>query len=126
MPNILVIDDDESVRDAFILALEDAGYTITTAGDGEQGLVMAGESKPDLVFLDIRMPGIDGVETMRRLRKTHPDLNIYIVTAFYDDYLEPLTELSNDGFDFEIVQKPVGAEQIRQLASGVLHGPGMM
>ncbi|MGD9000286.1 MAG: response regulator [Granulosicoccaceae bacterium] len=125
MQQILVIDDDESVRDAISLALEKEGYAIATAVDGEQGLSIAQDSRPDLVFLDIRMPGIDGVETMRRLCHIYPDLNIYIVTAFYDDYLKPLAELSEDGFDFEIVQKPVGADQLRQLASGALRGPGI-
>lgn len=123
MKKILVIDDDEGVRDAFMLALESEYYIIDVAESGEQGLLKAEDCRPDLVFLDIRMPGIDGVETLRRLRNIYHDLNIYIVTAFYHDYLEPLSKIADEGFSFEILQKPVSAEQIRQVTSSILSNP---
>jgi CheY-like chemotaxis protein len=126
MHNVLVIDDDEGVRDAFTLALEGEGYDITVAENGEQGLSMAEKTRPDLVFLDIRMPGIDGVETLRRLHDIYHDVDVYIVTAFYHDYLEPLSRVADDGFSFEILQKPVGAEQIRQITSSVLGNPSVV
>jgi CheY-like chemotaxis protein len=123
MHKVLVIDDDEGVRDAFTLALEDEDYDICVAENGEQGLSIAEKDRPDMVFLDIRMPGIDGIETLRRLRVLYNDLEIYIVTAFYYDYLEPLASIADEGFSFEILQKPVGAEQIRQIATSVLDKP---
>jgi CheY-like chemotaxis protein len=126
MKNILVIDDDEGVRDAFTLALESEGYDITVAENGEQGLSLAEKCRPDLVFLDIRMPGIDGIETLRRLHDRYQDLDVYVVTAFYHDYLEPLANIADDGFSFEILQKPVGAEQIRQVTSSALGNPSVV
>jgi CheY-like chemotaxis protein len=123
MHKILVIDDDEGVRDAFMLALEGENYDICVAENGEHGLSIAEKELPDLVFLDIRMPGIDGIETLRRLHDIYNDLNIYIVTAFYYDYLEPLASIAEEGFSFEILQKPVGAEQIRQITASVLDKP---
>lgn len=125
MQHILVIDDDEGVRDAFLLALEEEGYDIALAENGEEGLLMAEATRPDLVFLDIRMPGIDGVETLRRLCDIYSDLDVYIVTAFYHDYLDPLSQIAAEGFNFELLQKPVGAEQIRQITSSVLGSPSV-
>lgn len=123
MKKILVIDDDESVRDAFELALEDSDYEVDTAEDGEQGLARATEYRPDLVFLDLRMPGIDGVETLRRLHSLHEGIRVYIVTAFHKEFTEPLNAVAAAGIEFEVVNKPISSQQIQQLASAVLGSP---
>jgi DNA-binding response OmpR family regulator len=65
---ILVIDDSELIREAAGIALELAGWEPVVASDGEAGLAVALEAPPDGVLLDLQMPGIDGVETLRRLR----------------------------------------------------------
>lgn len=66
---VLVVDDDMNVRDVVRRYLEHAGYQVMVAGDGEQALKVAGESEPDLVVLDLMLPGIDGYEVCRRLRQ---------------------------------------------------------
>ncbi|BBE51750.1 Response regulator MprA [Ferriphaselus amnicola] len=73
---ILVIDDDAAVRGSFQLVLEEIGCEVRVAEDGFSGIQMAKESRPDLIFLDLKMPEIDGVETMRRLLdvELHPKL----------------------------------------------------
>ena len=58
--NILVIDDDPAVRGAFRLILEDDGFSVREAEDGLKGIEMVIAERPDLIFLDLRMPGIDG------------------------------------------------------------------
>lgn len=121
--HILVIDDEQGVRDAFEMALERQGYHITTAASGEEGVAKATERKPDLVFLDLNMPGIDGVETMRRLQANHDDVLIYIVTAYYPDYMESLARAADDGLVFELAQKPLSMEEIRTITQGVLEHP---
>ncbi len=71
---VLIVDDDPMVRRGLSLALERMGYEVSRASDGESGLEMAARSHPDLVLLDVSMPGIDGFETCRRLKassKTH-------------------------------------------------------
>jgi CheY-like chemotaxis protein len=120
---ILVIDDEQGVRDAFELALEGCSYVVKTAASGEEGLTQARHQQFDLVFLDLRMPGMDGVETLRRLKKISPESQVYIITAFYQIYLEPLKRLKAEGIVFQLAQKPLGAKAIREIARGVLEGP---
>ncbi len=69
MKKILIIDDDQFNRTFAGEALEEAGYAIIYAEDGEKGLEKAGEEHPDLILLDIVMPGLDGIETCRRLKQ---------------------------------------------------------
>jgi DNA-binding response OmpR family regulator len=66
---VLVVDDDVNVRDVVRRYLEHAGYRVTMAGTGEQALRLAEETDPDLVVLDLMLPGIDGFEVCRRLRQ---------------------------------------------------------
>jgi DNA-binding response OmpR family regulator len=65
---VLVVDDDVNVRDVVRRYLEHAGYQVTLAGDGEAALTLAAQTQPDLVVLDLMLPGIDGLEVCRRLR----------------------------------------------------------
>lgn len=78
---LLVIDDDENVTNMLRRALSFEGYAVATARDGEQGLQKMLEFAPDLVVLDLMMPGIDGVEVCRRLRAGEPQLAILMLTA---------------------------------------------
>ncbi|MBW8079222.1 MAG: response regulator, partial [Gallionella sp.] len=87
---ILVIDDDAAVRGAFHLVLSEMGCIVQLAENGLQGIALAQAERPDLIFLDLKMPGIDGVETMHRLLAHDSTLNIYIVTAFSREYLGDL------------------------------------
>jgi DNA-binding NtrC family response regulator len=121
--HILVIDDEQSVRDAFELALDGAGYEVKTAGSGAEGLAQAQARRPDLVFLDLRMPGMDGVETLRRLQQVWPGLTVYIITAFHQIYLEALREIQNEGIHFQLAKKPLAANDIREITRSVLEGP---
>jgi len=113
---ILVIDDDPAVRGAFKLILEDDNFSVREAENGLQGIEMTLAERPDLIFLDLRMPGIDGVETLRRLRSIDETLNIYIVTAFANEYMEQLKVIREEGFQFELASKPLSSEQIRNIA----------
>lgn len=121
--SILVIDDDEGVRDAFDLALEDSGYRVLLASGGIEGLEIAARETIDMIFLDLKMPDIDGVETMRRLRASGCSCPIYIVTAFMPEYLDQLSVAAKEGLLFGLGQKPLSADQIRSIARGSLTGP---
>jgi len=113
---ILVIDDDPAVRSAFKLILEDDKFSVREAENGLQGVEMTLAERPDLIFLDLRMPGIDGVETLRRLKAIDETLNIYIVTAFATEYMDQLKSIHEEGFQFELASKPLSSAQIRNIA----------
>ena len=119
---ILVIDDDASIRKAFILALEDTGYLVDTVESGEKGIEMEQNDKYDLIFLDLKMPGLNGVETLRELRKIDKDVPVYIVTAFHKEFFQGLKKAGEDGIDFEMVKKPIGGADIVLVAKSVLEG----
>lgn len=120
MKRVLVIDDNEAVRDAFELALDDSGYAVEKADSGERGLEMVLSNKPDLVFLDLRMPGMDGVEVLREIRGADANLPVFIVTAFHQEYLDRLNDAKNDGISFELARKPLSGDQIRAIVKTVL------
>jgi CheY-like chemotaxis protein len=120
---ILVIDDEEAVRDAFQLALEDFDYRVELASSGEQGVRKARAERPDLVFLDLKMPGMDGVQTLRQLLTLYPELPVYIVTAFAQEFMEPLSAASAAGLFFQVAQKPLGMNEIQLIAKATLDQP---
>jgi two-component system, response regulator, stage 0 sporulation protein F len=82
--SILIVDDEQSVREVLSEYFAEQGYAVETAGDGEEALAVVRRSTPDLVLLDVRMPGIDGVETLRRMRGIAPAVSVIMVTANED------------------------------------------
>jgi two-component system, OmpR family, response regulator ResD len=78
--SILVVDDEPTITDVVSRYLERAGYSTRIAGDGADALRIAGESRPDLVVLDLMMPGMDGLEVMRRLRERER-VSVILLTA---------------------------------------------
>lgn len=119
---ILVIDDDEAIRKSFALALEDTPYQVDTAESGKKGIEMGQNNKYDLIFLDLKMPGLNGVETLRELRKIEKTVPVYIVTAFHKEFFDELQAVAEDGIDFELLKKPIGNDEIVLVAKAALEG----
>ena len=107
---ILVIDDEEAVRESFTLALGDAGFEVDTAESGEKGLLMKKDAKYNLIFLGLKMPGMNGVKTLLQIRKTDKKVPIYIFTAFHKEYMDQLRVAADEGYDFEIMQRPMSLD----------------
>src|ERR671917_1239159 len=82
---ILTVEDDERIRSAVKLALEDEGWTVDEAGSGEEAIETFQRQTPDVVLIDIMLPGIDGFELCRNLRR-HSDVPIVMVTARNDTH----------------------------------------
>ena len=120
---ILVIDDEEAIRMSFTYSLEDTGYGVDTAATGREGIEMAGITRYDLVFLDLKMPGMNGVETLRELRKKHKNVPIYIITAFHLEFLDQLKKAQKEGIEFELLKKPIGSSDIVHVVRSILEGP---
>ena len=78
---ILVIDDEPAIRETMRMILEYEGHEVSLAGSGQEGLQMADADPPDLVFLDIKMPGMDGLDVLTRLRTAADSLPVVIVSA---------------------------------------------
>jgi len=121
--NILVIDDEAAVRTVFARALNE--YAVETAATGEEGIAKALRYKPDLAFVDLKMPGIDGVETLQRLQNLYNELPVYIVTGFAREYMEPLQAAVRQGYNFDVAHKPLSAGQIRLIADSILAGSAL-
>ena len=117
---IIVIDDESAIRRSFELALEESGYGVDTASSGKEGLEMLQNEAYDLVFLDLKMPGLTGVETLRELRKRDENIPVYIVTAFYGEFFDELSAMAENGVEFEVLNKPVDGDMILKVCQAVL------
>lgn len=82
MSRILLIDDDASLREVLSFALRDQGYEVETAADGAAGLERLVEWRADLIITDLKMPGVDGMEVLRRVRSSDPEIPVIVLTAF--------------------------------------------
>jgi CheY-like chemotaxis protein len=104
-PKILVIEDDEYSRDALAHLLAAEGYEAQSANDGETGLAKAHEMHPEVIVLDLNLPGIDGKQVIRMIRRDGPlrDVPILIVTGDEDRAAQSAVELGADGY----LTKPV-------------------
>src|ERR1041384_4571311 len=80
-PRILVIDDEAPIRDSLKMTLEYEGYEFIGAATGQEGLALAEREAPDMVLLDIKMPGMDGMDVLTRLRAMNEALPIVMISA---------------------------------------------
>ena len=97
MKKILVVDDEENIRLLYQEELEEDGYTVDVAAHGQEALEKLNTFQPDLVTLDIRMPGMDGVETLRKIREVQRDLPVILCSA-YGEYKQDLTTWASDAY----------------------------
>ncbi len=122
---ILVIDDDLAIRKSFALALEDTNCQVDTAESGEAGIDKVSNTEYDLIFLDLKMPGINGVETLIRLRDDGHKMPIYIVTAFHKEFIDQLRIAAEEEYEFEVMQKPIESEDLISVTEAILEGAGV-
>jgi DNA-binding response OmpR family regulator len=82
MKKILVVDDEENIRELYRDELVEEGYRVEMAENGLQALAKVESFRPDLVTLDVMMPGMDGIEVLRRIREKNPSIPVLLLTAF--------------------------------------------
>jgi len=122
MKTVLVVDDDPGVRKSFQLAFEDTPYKIEAAESGEAGLAKLADAAYDLIFLDLKMPGLNGVQTLREIRSRGILAPVYVVTAFYREFLSELEEAADDGLAFDVLEKPMAGDQLLAITNEILAG----
>lgn len=106
---ILVVDDNERLCKNLVDILDVKGYEVTTTYDGSQAIEIFQNNKFDVVLMDVKMPGISGIETLKILKQIAKDIFVIMITAFADDifYKQGLS----DG-DFEVIQKPMDIDRL--------------
>ena len=118
---VLAADDQRVVREglAMLLGLLPDVEVVGTAADGEEALTLAGELRPDVILMDLRMPRVDGVEATRRLRASHPEIKVVVLTTYADDR-SVIDALRAGALGY--LTKDAGADEIRQALQRVASG----
>jgi len=108
MPKILVIEDEKNLRLLYKQDLEKDGFEVVTAATAPEGLAMVDSEKPDLVVMDIRLPGMDGLEAMSHVLNRHPKLPVVLNSA-YSSYKDSFMSWSADAY----VVKSADTDELR-------------
>jgi two-component system, NtrC family, nitrogen regulation response regulator NtrX len=108
-PRILVIDDEAAIRDSMKMILEYEGYEFVGAANGQEGLTLVEKASPDMVFLDIKMPGMDGMEVLGRIKSTNETLPVVIVSGHAT--IDTAVEATKKGA-FDFIEKPLSRDRI--------------
>ncbi len=106
---ILLVDDEPEICEMVGEFLERRGYLVQAATNGEDALKLVRKNPPDLVLLDIYMPGLNGVEVLRRLQTSHPAVGVIMLTASQE---EPLLKTALALGAFDVLPKPVDLDQV--------------
>ncbi|MEI6207539.1 MAG: sigma-54 dependent transcriptional regulator [Desulfuromonadales bacterium] len=114
---ILVIDDEKDIRTSLTGILEDEGYHVITAASGVEGIESAQEELPDLILLDIWMPGMDGLETLEKLKCLFPQITIIMISGH--GTIETAVRATKLGA-FDFIEKPLSLEKVLISVSNAL------
>lgn len=109
MDKILLIDDEEDILDVLSLSLKSDGYDVITAASGEKGIEAFEKEFPPIVLTDLKMPGMDGLEVLKRVKNTNPDTEVIVITG-HGDMDSAIDALRYGASDF--VNKPVREEAL--------------
>ncbi len=114
-PTVMIVEDDAATRRLYRFLLTNSGYTVVEAEDGQAALERLALQRCDVVITDMNMPRMGGIDMVRILRQTHPDIYVIMVTAFGTPDTEKqamrvgVDEYLTKPFDFEELERRVGA-----------------
>lgn len=94
---ILLVDDEEGIQLLYREEFEEEGYNVTTASNGEEALEKFTKEPPDLVILDINMPGMNGIEVLRRMKEINSDLPV-ILSSAYQEYKQDFGSWASEDY----------------------------
>ena len=115
--SILIVDDDEVVRRSYLRSLESLSCNVAAAGDGEEALQTMERSPFDVVLLDVRMPGQDGLSVLRTIKQKWPDSEVVIITG-YPSVTGAKEAMRLGAYDY--VAKPVGPQDVVNVTDGAM------
>ncbi len=109
---VLIVDDDESIRELFECIVEDLGYNCDTAADGQEGVEKVKQQSYKLVFLDIKMPKLNGIETLKQIKQINSATVVTMMTGFsVDDLVEEAMSLNAS----DVLYKPFDVETLEEV-----------
>lgn len=113
---ILVVDDQFDDRETLKTILEDMGYRVATAADGIEAIKMVAEKHYDIIFLDIKLPGMDGIETFERVKKIDPRAAVIMMTGYT---AEDLIESAISGGAYTCIHKPFDMKKVLSIVESI-------
>ena len=115
---VLIVDDEEDICEVLDITLSDEGYEVFTASSGEEALRLYKKVNPPIILTDIRMPGLDGIELLKRIKGSNPDTEVIMITGHGDMDLA-IKSLKLEATDF--ITKPINYDILKiALKSAVL------
>lgn len=117
MALVLVVDDSPTEQHIIARVLQDHGFETVVASDGQEAINIASSAHPDIILMDIVMPGMNGLEAFRRIRKVKPGAKVVLFTGFFRDAAEAIRQGVEEGMIDEFIRKPYFADEIIRTAA---------
>ncbi len=116
--HILIVDDEKEFLELMNNRMHKRGFTVVTANTGEKALELVAAEKFDAIVLDVKMPGIDGIETLRRIKSMHPDLPVLLLTG-HASIEAAMTGVETGAVDYLLKPVPINdlIMRLRDIAS---------
>src|SRR3989304_9175216 len=108
-PIVLIVDDEGSIRESLSEIFKDEGYYVLTSSSGEEAIETVKEQSPDLIFLDIWLPGIDGIQTLEEIKALRPDLPVIMISGHGN--IELAVKATRSGA-YDFLEKPLSLERV--------------
>ncbi|MBT8489161.1 MAG: response regulator, partial [Gemmatimonadetes bacterium] len=109
MARLLVIDDESGIRSALAQVFEYEGHEVTEAADGHEGIELADSFRPDVIFLDVKMPGLDGLDVLERLRDEDPSTLVIMISGH--GTIDTAVEATRKGA-YDFLEKPLDTDRL--------------
>ncbi len=119
MEKLLIVDDDESIRESLRATFSQAGYKIFVAEDAQSGLEQFDRFHPDLIICDLKLPGMNGIEFLKRVKTFNGHLPFIMITA-YDDSHSTIEAIQQGAYDY--IEKPFDVERLKVIVRRALEG----